>query len=215
VTLVPKYVTPQDPEQIPLAAAYHHFLALGPSPERARIDLIAAMREGRLDLSAEVVTELFNAPKYPPGAQPPPPRVTRNAPIPEAALQPCPEGGFDLERSRLIWRNSATGSLVTFESITLSRDQVLALRPAPTDAEPKRRRGGGRKAQFDWDQIHAHICHLIYEDGWPEHGDLREFAKKICDVCTEAGMQLIPDPETVRKKLTIFLDVRRSALEKK
>ena len=214
MTPMPKFVTPQDPEQIPLAAAYHHFLALSPSPERARIDLIAAIRDGRVDLSAESVTELFRAPTHPPGARPPPPKVTHNTPIPAAALQPCPEGGFDLERSSLIWRNSATASLLTFESITLSRDQVLALRPAPTNAETKRQRGGGRKAQFDWDQVHAHICHLIFEDGWPEHGDLREYAKKICDICTEAGMEPAPDPETVRKKLTIYLDVRRAALEK-
>lgn len=196
-----KLITHSDPERVRLESVYYHFLALAPSPRKATIDLSSAIREGQLGLSAGKVIELR------PGKTQP--VITFNQAIPADAIADRMRITFDWEFSKAIWEQRPPRSYFTFENITAARDQVLALRPGPNDAEPKRR-GGGRKAQFNWDEVWACICCLLHDEGWPEKGDLRKFAKKVCDACAGVGMEPTPDPDTVRKKLTTLLEVKEA-----
>lgn len=75
------------------------------------------------------------------------------------------------------------------------------------EPEAKRRRGG-IAPRFDWDQIFAVTLWLLRERGWPEIKSYRKFASEICDACAEAGMEPVPDSDTVRERLSIWLNAR-------
>jgi hypothetical protein len=191
------------PAEILLQAAWHWFVDQSPTEQNALTDLIKVCREGELELRAEKTTELFRAPKYPPGAQPPPPKITySNVVIPLSALQPHEEFVFEPEHSCIHSRNPETGSLTTFENITVCRDQVLALRPCPPGL--KRRRGGGRASRYDWDVVVAIAYRLLCEKGGHTVKSWREFAAEVCFACEQDGMDPVPDSDTVREKLSIW-----------
>ena len=78
--------------------------------------------------------------------------------------------------------------------------------PAPA---PQRKRGGGRPEQYEWDRVFAQFLRLIEDDGWPQIQSHREFAKRVCDACAEAGMEPTPSVDTVRDKISIWVSVRR------
>jgi hypothetical protein len=77
--------------------------------------------------------------------------------------------------------------------------------PAP---RPQRKRGGGRPEQYEWDRVFAQFLRLIEDDGWPKIQSHREFAKRVCDACAEAGMEPTPSVDTVRDKISIWVSAR-------
>ena len=120
-----KFITPASPERVSLADAYFHFRATGSRSDRqAIIDLSAAIRSGKLgELIAGKTTELRAG-----GAKS---RNNFNQPIPAEALADRLGMTFDYELSKGQWENPPPGSYFIFESVTVERDRVLAVRPPP------------------------------------------------------------------------------------
>jgi hypothetical protein len=119
------FITLDDPEEVSLARAYFHFVGSSPSERQAIIDLTMLIRCRRLKLRAGQVRE------FRPGeAQP---CVRYNEAIPSAALDDRLGMKFDLEHSSARWKNPSSGSYVSFEDITVTRDQVLELRLVRAD----------------------------------------------------------------------------------
>jgi hypothetical protein len=105
---------------------------------------------------------------------------------------------------------------VTFYRIEVAREDLLKLLPKGYDLPqqqpapgPQRKRGGGRREQYEWDRVFAEYVRLIEEDGWPQIQSYRAFAKKVCDACAEAGMEPTPSVDTVREKISIWESARR------
>jgi hypothetical protein len=143
-----KFITPASPERVSLADAYFHFRATGSRSDRqATIDLLAAIRSGKLgELIAGKTTELRAG-----GAKP---RNYFNQPIPAEALADRLLMTFNFELSEGKWKNRPPGSYFIFECITVERDRVLALRPPPpaeTTAEDV------AKLQQDIDELKARL----------------------------------------------------------
>ena len=130
-----KSITSASPERVTLAEAYFHFKACNPSERQATIDLVSVIREERLELRAGKVTELR------PGGET---RSTYDKAVPTVALNDRLGMKFDWEPSRALWERPPPDSYFTFEDITVSRDQVLKLRPVPaaTIGSAAKRRGG-------------------------------------------------------------------------
>jgi hypothetical protein len=86
---------------------------------------------------------------------------------------------------------------------TMSGDDVDAL--LALESAPKQRSGG--RPPLDWDRVLAVIIEVIHTEGPPPHSGNAAFAKRVCDRCSELGMEphKIPDPETVRHKLPTLL----------
>jgi len=115
---------------------------------------------------------------------------------------------------------------VTFFRIELAREDVLKSlpkgydlpqqQPAPGPQRKRggglrkqRKRGGGRPEQYEWDRVVAEFVRLLEDEGWPQIQSYREFAKKVCDACAEAGMEPTPSVDTVREKMSIWNSARR------
>jgi hypothetical protein len=134
---------------------------------------------------------------------------TNNEAIPEAALADRLRMKFDWEFSRAIWERPPPNSYFVFEEITVARDQVLELRAAPVvTTGPAVRRRGGRAPQFNWDEVFAVTLALLEQEGWPDVRSRRQYAGKIYDACADAGMEPIPDTDTLREKLSVWLSRR-------
>jgi len=104
---------------------------------------------------------------------------------------------------------------VRFYRIEVAQEDLLKLLPEGYDLPqqqpapgPQRKRGGGRPEQYDWDRVFAQFLRLIEEDGWPPIQSYREFAKRVCDACAEAGMEPTPSDDTVREKISIWVSAR-------
>jgi hypothetical protein len=175
-------------------------VALSPSEMQATIDLVQEIP--RLELRSGKVTELR------PGGKDR--IVTHNRAVPEAALADRLGMNFKpWELSRARWKRPPPDSYFMFEGITVSRDQVLKLRPVPaTTVGSTAKRRGGRAPQFNWDEVFAIALALFDQEGWPDIKSLRKYAKKICDACAKAGMEPAPEPDTVREKLSVWLSKR-------
>jgi hypothetical protein len=118
-------IIPACSEWVLLSEVYHHVLEASPSPERAKIDIGAARKDGRLRFRAERHEHVAM-----PGEQPPKknePIITSDQPLPKDPL--CFDT-WDWERSRAITRNDAnTQSVFEYVDIVVHRDDVLALWP--------------------------------------------------------------------------------------
>ena len=196
-----KFISSDSPERVSLADAYFHFVATSPSERQATIDLSAAIRAEQLgELLSEKVTELRSGDTQS--------HTTLGVSIPAEALADRTGTVFDWESSKATWEKRQ--SHFTFEVITVARDRVLAVRPAPAHiTKPKRQRSGGLSPRFDWDAVVAQTLALLEEQGWPDIKSRREFAKEICDECAKAGMEPTPGDNTVRDKLSIWLSARK------
>ena len=105
---------------------------------------------------------------------------------------------------------------VRFYRIEVAQEDLLKLLPKGYDLPqqqpapgPQRKRGGGRREQYEWDLVFAQFLGLVEEDGWPQIQSHRAFAKKVCDACAEAGMEPTPSVDTVRDKISIWESKRR------
>ena len=105
---------------------------------------------------------------------------------------------------------------VRFYRIEVAQEDLLKLLPKGYDLPqqqpapgPQRKRGGGRREQYEWDRVFAEYVRLIEEDGWPQVQSYRAYAEKVCDACAEAGMAPTPSVDTVREKIAIWESKRR------
>jgi hypothetical protein len=107
---------------------------------------------------------------------------------------------------------------VKFYRIEVAWEDLLKLLPKgyvlpqqQSVSEPKRQRGGGRSARYNWDLVFAQVLQLLEDEGWPEIRSYREFAKKVCDACASVGMadDKIPSEDTVRDKLSVWVSARK------
>jgi hypothetical protein len=138
-----RFITPDDPERVSLQTIWHHFVATGPTPDLARIDLIKAGPQ--LELRAGKATTWFAAPKPPAsvitrGIEPgeklpsamvqsaPDHEIVCNKVVPPEALLPECLVRLNPELSFITVRDPKTRAMCKFEAITGSRDQVLASR---------------------------------------------------------------------------------------
>ena len=177
-----------------LADVYFHFVALSPSERQAVIDLVPAIRAGRLELVAEKITELR------PGE---PPRISHKQAIPANALADPLRMKFDMEYSRASWKNPRSGSYFTFEGITAARDRVIALRPGSSDKPTSGKRG--RKVKFSWDLIKQEVKRLFAKGGLPAVSDASKLADYFLRWCDHQGIKEIPQYDTIRLKIGSWL----------
>jgi hypothetical protein len=123
---------------------------------------------------------------------------------------------------RILWQESSATLLtedagpVTFYRIEVAQEDLRKLLPNGYDLPqqqpapaPQRKRGGGRREQYEWDCVFAQFLRLIEEYGWPQIQSYRALAEKVCDACAEAGMEPTPSVDTVREKISIWLSARR------
>jgi hypothetical protein len=126
-------INPKSPDWVLFSTIYHHVLKRSPSPERAKIEIILARRNGRLRLRAEQTREHVARPglRLQPGEQPPQiePTTTYDQPIPGGNYHT-----WDWERSRATKRESSTNSLFEYLNIIGHRDDALALWPLDSNA---------------------------------------------------------------------------------
>jgi hypothetical protein len=124
------------PERMSLADAYFHFRETGSRSDRqAVIELSPTIRAGKLGKPiAGKTTELRAG-----GMEP---RITLDQPIPAAALADPLGMKFDWELSKALWKSQA--GYFSFESITVERNRVLALRRPTSPTIPKGLKRGPR-----------------------------------------------------------------------
>ncbi len=195
--MIEKLITPSSPERVTLADVYFHFVALSPSPRQATIELAQVIREGRLELAAGKITEL-----RPGGAQQ---GISHNKVIEPTALLDRLRMTFDWEFSRAIWKNPPPGSYFMFENITAARDQVVALRPLPSITPTATSLQRGRRAKFNWDLLVAEVIYRAHEIGPSALASDLRLAEDLVRWCERQGLKEIPEIDTVRKKLRIWL----------
>jgi hypothetical protein len=192
--MTPKLVTSKSPKRVTLADVYFHFLALSPSPRQAGMELAHAIRNKKLKLIAGSMEERRRGEK---------PRINHNKQIPANALTDQLRMKFDWELSSAVWKGP---DRFEFWDISAARDDVIALRPAPSSANNDivKRFRGGRRPAYEWDAIFAIVLRLYDEDGRPDVKSYRKFAKRVCDTCSKDGMEPVPGEHTVREKLSIW-----------
>jgi hypothetical protein len=198
-------VTQSSPEWVSLSTVYHHVLESSPSPERAKIDIDAARKNGQLRFRAEQREHVARPGlRLNPGEQPP-----KNEPV-ITSDQPIPDGGYltwDWERSHATRTDATTKSLFEYVSIAARRHDVLALWPASTapaqgPAEAPKR---GRKAEFKWDVIQFECARHFIDDGVPSN--VSDFANEMLTWCqNQFREEGVPDHQTMRKKIKVWVE---------
>src|SRR3984893_7145240 len=201
-------ITPASAEWVLLSAIYHHVLASSPSPERAKIDIGAAGKDGRLRLRADVHEHRARPDLQLRPGEPPPkiePIITTEQPLPrDSFFVP-----WDWERNRPFRKDAATKSLFEYVNIVGHRDDALALWPSLDNADHRIahlspcKRSGGRRAGYNWSAIEQEAYRLMDHHG-DFSGDDEEWNHQSCLV--KALLQFCqhrfgvePDESTFRK----------------
>jgi hypothetical protein len=95
---------------------------------------------------------------------------------------------------------------------TVRRDDVLGLvdagKPDATSDSPPTRRG--RISKFDWDRLAAEIIRLAHVKALP--ADDKKLTDMLIKWCDDQGMTNIPEYDTIRKKVGVWLKPYRAGI---